>query len=492
MPSTIEQLNPTRVKLTIEMPFADLQPSLDRAYRQIAEQVDIPGFRKGKVPARIIDQRFGRGMVLQEAINDALPDAYGKAVNEHKLAPLGQPEVEVVKLEDGNVVEFTAEVEVRPEFEVPDLSGISVSVDAEDIDEAAISERIELLRARFATVTDVDRPAAVGDVVVIDLLGTRDGEAVEEATAEEVSYKVGAEGMLEGLDEAVTGLRAGESTVFTSTLVGGSLAGEEMDIQVTVRKVQEQELPAVDDEFAALVSPFDTVDEMVADLRANLERQAKREQAADARDKVLEEVIGKVDFDLPENLRAAEVQARREQITSQLTQAGLTLEQYLAESKEADSPEAFWADVEARSGEALKAQLLLDKIADDDQISVEQAELTQAIIRKAVANNTTPEQEANHMMEHNHMLEWMQEIRRGKALDKLIKGATVTDSAGNVLNLDELDSSTEDEEIDVSVADDQEGEAGDVSVSEADQGREEAGDASVAEAGESVNEAAAK
>ena len=439
MPSTVEQISPSRVKLTIELPFDDLKPSLDRAYAEIAQQVNIPGFRKGKVPARIIDQRFGRGLVLQEAINDALPDAYGKAVVEHQLAPLGQPEVEITQLEDGAVVMFTAEVDVRPDFTVPELSGIQVQVEKAEISDADLDERVDMLRQRFATYSEVDRAAAEDDVVVIDLLGRRDGEPVDEATADGISYKVGSQGMLEGLDDAVKGLKAGESATFTSTLVGGPLQGEEMDIDVTVQKVQQTDLPEIDDEFAQMVSQFDTVAEMKDDLRNGLEQSARFEQLADARDKVLEAVIEQLDFEVPERIAADEAQARKDQITQQLGQAGLTLETYLAESQEADSEEAFWADVEQRSAQALKAQLLLDKIADDDEIGVDQAELTQAIMRKAQANGTTPEQEANHMMEHNHMAEWMQEIRRGKALDKLVKGAVVADADGHVLDIARLE-----------------------------------------------------
>lgn len=205
MPSSLEKLSTNRVKLTIEMPFDELKPSLDKAYKDIANQVNVPGFRKGKVPAPVIDQRFGRGVVLQEAINDALPAAYGKAIEENTVVPLGQPEIEVTKLEDGEVVEFTAEVDVRPDFDLPDVSAISVEVPAVEVPDEDVDERVETLRQRFATNTEVERAAAKDDLVTIDLAGTRDGEALEDATASGVTYKVGSEGMLEGLDEAVTG-----------------------------------------------------------------------------------------------------------------------------------------------------------------------------------------------------------------------------------------------------------------------------------------------
>ena len=439
MPSTLEKLSTHRVKLTIEMPFDELKPSLDKAYKDIAAQVNVPGFRKGKVPAPIIDQRFGRGVVLQEAINDALPAAYGKAVEENTVVPLGQPEIEVTRLEDGEVVEFTAEVDVRPDFDLPDVAAISVEVPAVEVPDEDVDERIETLRQRFATNTEVERAAAKDDLVTIDLIGTRDGETLEEATASDVTYKVGSEGMLEGLDEAVTGLKAGESAEFHSTLVGGPLRGQDADVKVTVTKVCEQELPAVDDDFAQLVSQFDTVDEMRADLRTALENMARLDQAADARDKVLEEVISKIDIELPANLIDSELEARRQQVNQQLTEAGMTVEEYLEDSEEeVDNADDFWAEIEKRSLDALKAQIVLDKMADDDEIGVEQNELTELLFRKAQQNGTSPEEEAQHMMQHNHLPDWMQEIRRGKALAAMVGAATVTDSKGNALELDRI------------------------------------------------------
>ena len=242
MPSTFEQLNPTRVKFTVEIPFADLAPALKKAYKEIAEQVSIPGFRKGKVPAAVIDQRFGRGVVLQEAINEVIPQAYNAAVAEANVIPLAQPEIEVTKLEDNELVEFVAEVDIRPEFELPDFASIKAEVDTLEVTDADVDERVELLRERFAKTNVVERAAAEGDVVSLNLIGRRDGVELEDAAAEGVTYKIGSGNMIEGLDEAVTGLSAGESKVFSATLVGGAERGKEADIEVAVVKVQEQEL----------------------------------------------------------------------------------------------------------------------------------------------------------------------------------------------------------------------------------------------------------
>ena len=436
MPTTVEKLSPSRVKLTVEIPFADLKPHLDKAYREIAQQVTIPGFRKGKVPSMVIDQRFGRGMVLQEAINAALPGAFEAAIVESEVVPLGEPSVEITKLEDGDVVEFTAEVDVRPDFEVPDFATLSATVDAKRDVAAEVEERIELLRTRFATTTEVDRAAAEGDQVTTSLVGSRDGEQLADATAEGVTYVIGSGGMIDGLDEAVTGLKAGESAEFASTLVGGALEGEPADITVTVSKVSEQTLPEVDDEFASMISEFDTVEEMQADLTQGVEEYLTAEQVSAGRDKVLEALVEATDFEVPAGVLEAEIGSRKEQINEQLSRAGLTLERYLEQAEEeANTPEEFWAEVEKSTLRGLKAQLILDKVADDAAVNVEQADLSELLVRKAAQNGSTPEQEAQHMMEHNHIGAWMQEIRRNKALALIVAKAKVVDTEGNTVDV---------------------------------------------------------
>ena len=415
MPSTVEKLSPTRVKLTVEIPFADLKPHLDKAYKEIAEQVSIPGFRKGKVPAVVIDQRFGRGVVLQEAINEAIQPAYEAAMVEAKAVPLAQPEIEITKLEDGELVEFTAEVDIRPEFDLPDFTAIETTVDALPSLDDEVEERIALLRKRFATTTELDREAQEGDVLTVG----------EES------------GMLDGLDEAVRGLKAGESKTFASTLIGGPFRGQEADITVTVTQVAEEELPALDDEFAQLISEFDTVEEMREDLSKAVLAQAKAEQVAEARDKILEAALAQVDFEVPVDVLARELEARRNQISDQLARAGLTVETYLeqAEDEDAEDADAFWAQVDERSTQALRAQLLLDKYVDDNEVPVSQQEFTELILRRATEQRTTPQEVVNHMMEHNHMFEWQQEIRRGKALAAICEAAKVTDSEGEPVEM---------------------------------------------------------
>jgi trigger factor len=439
VPSSVDRLSPTRVKLTVEVSFDDLKPSMDKAYREIAKSVNIPGFRKGKVPPLVIDQRFGRGAIIQEALNDALPKFYGEAVAENSLNPLAQPEVEVTKLEDGELIEFTAEVDVRPEFDLPDFSTLSATVDALEVTDEQIDAQLKGLQQRFGSKSAVERPAATGDVVTIDLVATKDGETLPDATAEGLEYEIGSSGMLDGLDEAVTGLSAGESADFTSTLVGGPQKGEEADIHVTVSQVQEQELPELDDEFAQTASEFDTLDELRDDLAGRLANTARLDQAAKARDAVLENLLEQLDIDLPDNVISGETEARKTQIQSQLDGAGIDLDEYLAETGEAEDAESFWAGVEKRSADAMKAQLVLDKTAEQTEVTVDQNDLTQHIFRRAQEEGQAPQQVIAHMQEHPHHLdEYMLEIRRGKALAAIVEAATVTDTNGDVVELSRI------------------------------------------------------
>ncbi|HJV12419.1 MAG TPA: trigger factor [Propionibacteriaceae bacterium] len=439
MPSTVEQLSPTRVKITVEVPFADLKPSMDKAYAEVAKSVNIPGFRRGKVPPVVIDQRFGRGVIIQEAFNNSWQHFYGAAVTENKLSPLAQPDVEVTKLEDGDVIEFTAEVDVRPEFELPDFSTLQAQVDALDVPDTLVDNQIDVLRDRFGSRETVERPAAEGDIVTISLVASQNGEALPDATADDVEYTIGSGQMLDGLDQAVIGLSAGESATFSSTLVSGPLKDEAADIQVTVGQVQKVELPEADDAFAQEASEFDTIEELRANIKERLTQMARLEQASQARDAVLETLIGQVDLEVPEHLLNSEIDARRKQITEQLGQAGLTVEQYLAEIAEDQTEEEFWADLERRGEQALQAQIILDKVADERAITVDQSDLTQHILRKAQTESVPPQQIADHLKEHpHHIEEYMLEIRRAKALAMIVEAATVTDSNGEVVPLANL------------------------------------------------------
>ena len=283
MKSTVEQLSPTRVRINVEVPFEELKPDFDRAYKALAKQIRLPGFRPGKAPAKLLEARVGRGAVLEQVVNDALPARYSEAVTSENIKPIGQPEIEITKIEDGDELTFTAEVDIRPEIALPDYSTINVTVDPLKVDDAAVDEQLQSLRQRFGTLTGVDRAVQDGDFVSIDLSATVDGETVEEASANGLSHEVGSGQLIEGLDDAIVGVAVEESKEFTSTLVAGEHAGKEAVVTVKVVSVKERELPEADDEFAQLASEFDTMDELLADLKTRAERVAKVEQAGQIR-----------------------------------------------------------------------------------------------------------------------------------------------------------------------------------------------------------------
>lgn len=436
MKSAVEAVTPTRAKLTVEVPFEELKPSLDAAYKKIAQQINIPGFRRGKVPPMVIDRQVGRAAVLDEAINEVLPKLYAEALEENSLTPLAQPEIEVTKFEDNETLEFTAEVDIRPEITLPSYDGLSAQVDDIELSDEDVAEQVEALRERFATLIDVERPAADGDFVVLDLKATQDGEVVEGAEVTGMSYRVGRGGMIDGLDEALIGLSPGEDKVFESELVGGDLVGEKVEISVSISQVQEQELPAFDDEFAQLASEFDTIDELNADVRERLGRGKRLEQAAAARDAVLEALLETMEIPLPDGIVAEELTARRTNIEQQLAQAGISMDKYLEDEEQ--TIDEFEADLERRVRDAVAAQFVLDEIAKTEEIGVDQNELSQHLVRRAQQSGQDPQEFANHMFEHNHIPDLVQEILRGKALATLVESATVTDASGNHVELKNL------------------------------------------------------
>jgi len=418
--SDVETLSPTRVKLTIEVPFDELKPSLDAAYGRIAQSVNIPGFRKGKVPARVIEQRFGRGAVLEEAVNDAIPKAYEDAVRDTKIVPISRPEIDVTAMEDGDKLTFTAEVDVRPEFDLPDFSTLKVEVApaVPSIDDVA--EQVEALRARFATLTEVDRVAADGDVLLVDIAGaTEDGDAVEDLSGKALSYELGTDGMLPGFDDAVRGAAKGDTVVLDFTPQNGDWAGINLKASVTVSAVRERVLPPLDDSFAQLASEFDTVAELNEDIKTRLVRVKRLEQGSEARTRVLDALIEAVDMPIPENVVAAEVEAHFE------------------DGHEGD--DAHRAEVETQARSALKSQFILDKIAEGEDLGVEEAELSQWLVQQAPRYGMSPDQFAQALVEANQVGMAMQDIRRAKALAIVMESAAIVDTDGAVVDLSLLD-----------------------------------------------------
>ncbi|HEX6468280.1 MAG TPA: trigger factor [Streptosporangiaceae bacterium] len=436
MKTDVEELSPTRVKLTVEVPFDELKPNLDKAYREISKQVRLKGFRPGKVPARLIDQYIGRGTVLQEAVNDALPGLYGRAVEETEVFALGRPDVEITKLDDGAELAFTAEVDVRPKFEVPDYDGMPVTVDDAVVTPDEVEETLGNLRERFASLTAAGRPARSGDYVSIDLSAAIDGEEIEDARTTGYSYEVGSGGSVEGLDDALAGMSAGESKTFTAKLAGGERAGEDAEITVTVQSVKAKEMPDLDDEFAQLASEFDTIGELRSDIRKRLERQKRLQQLAQARDNALEALLDKVDFPLPESVVESEVSRRNEQLDQQLQQAGLTRDGYL--QSEGKSAEEFDREVQEAARQAVRGGFLLDQLAVQEELQVENEELSEYVVTQAMQMGVQPQQLADHLAESGQLPALVSEVLRNKALNLIVEHVKVTEESGTELDIEAI------------------------------------------------------
>jgi trigger factor len=429
----VEELSPTRVKLTIEVPFEELKPDLDKAYREVARQVRVPGFRPGRAPARVIDQRVGRGAVLEQAVQDALPKLYGKALEEHEVFALGQPDVEITKLDDGKEFAFTAEVDVRPNFEIPDLDGMPVTVEDAEVTPDQVEEYIGALRERFASLKGVDRPVADGDYVSIDLSAGVDGEPVEDAQASGISYEVGSASMLDGLDEALAGMAAGDTKTFTAELAGGKLAGMQAEVTVTVHSVKVKELPELDDEFAQLSSEFDTLGELRAGTRDQLAAMRRSGQAEQARERALDAVLAKVDIPLPENLVEQEVELRRQSLEDRLSRSGSTRESYLeAVGMTADELEAEFSRDAQRS---VKAGFILDKLAGQQDLGVDQAELSAYVTEQAYRMGVPPDRLAKELADRGQLGSAVADVLRSKALRLIAERAKVTDESGRPVDL---------------------------------------------------------
>ena len=418
MKSDVETLSPTRVKLTVDMPFDELAPQLDAAYKRIAAQVTVPGFRKGKVPSRVIDQRFGRALVLEEAVNEAVPAAFEKAVAENNLKPLGTPEFDVQELNDGENLAFTVEVDVRPEFDLPDLDAFTVEVDGAEPTDEEVAEQVDALRARFATLTDVERPAQDGDVLLVDLSGSCEGEEVEDLMASALSFEVGGkEEPLPGFDDAVRGAVADDVRSFSFPAEAGQYEGKDIDVTVTVTTVRERELPAADDDFALMASEFDTMDELTEDVRTRLVRMKRVEQGVQARTKLHEQLVDSVDFPLPESLIARE------------------LEEHFHDGHGDDDHKA---EFESEARGRIKSAILLDRIAEENELTVAQEELSAWLMQQAPRYGMTPDQFANELVAAGQVQMAVTEVRRAKALAFVMEKAKIVDPSGAEVDLDAL------------------------------------------------------
>ena len=418
MKSTVEVLSPTRVRLDVEVAFTELESHIANAYKKVASQVNIPGFRKGKIPAAMIDQRVGRTAVLDEAINSALPEFYGQAAREHSVAVLGRPEVDVKELVDNEKLVFTVEVDVRPEVKLPDFSTITIEVDDVVVADADVDEQIESLRTRFGTLTTVDRAVKTGDFVTLDMTAYVDGAEVDGGQANDISYEVGSDKMIDGLDEKLVGMIVDEVKQFETQLVGQQ-EGEKGEVKATVKAVKERELPPVDDAFAKLASEFDTLAELKADFVLRLERVKKMEQGAQARDRLVEKLLADNEIPVPENLVELEVNDHLQ-----------------GEGRLEDAEHRAEVDGQVRS--SLRSDFLLDAIVQAEDVQVTEVELTEYLVRTSQRYGMAPQQFAEELQKAGQIQQLVAEVTRAKALASVLGRITVKDASGAVIDLEAL------------------------------------------------------
>jgi len=416
--STVEKLTPTRVKLSIEVTFDELAPHVDGAYKTLSEKINIPGFRKGKVPTAMIDQRVGRGAVLDEAINAALPTFYSQAAKENDVLVIGRPDVEIVELKDKENFSFTVEVDVRPEISLPNFSQIKIEVDDVKVTDADIDEQIQSLRTRFGTLTTVEKNVATGDFVTIDLVATKDGNDLEGGTANDLSYEVGSSSMIDGLDEALIGLAANGSKSFDTALVGMA-EGEKGTVKVTVKAVKERELPPIDDAFAKLASEFETLAELKADLTTRLTRLKEMEQGAQARDLLVEKLTSTVEIPLPAEIIEAEVNDHLEK-----------------EGRLEDDKHRAEVDLEVRT--TITREFLLDSIVKAESVAVNETELTEYLVRAAARYGMSPDQFIKEVSDAGQVTTMVAEVARAKALAGVLARVQVVDKSGKKVDLEAL------------------------------------------------------
>jgi trigger factor len=434
--STVEQLSPTRVRINVEVPFTELQPDFDRAYKELAKQVRLPGFRPGKAPAKLLEARVGREAMLDQVVNEALPSRYGQAVTESDVRPLGQPDIQVTKKEYGQELVFTAEVDVRPEITLPDLSSLKITVDPINVGDEDVDAELQSLRARFGTLTGVERPAATGDFVSIDLSANIDGEDVPEASTKGLSHEVGSGQLVDGLDDAIVGLSAGESRTFTTTMAAGPHAGKEAEVTVTVGPVKERELPEPDDEFAQLASEFDTIDELRASLADQVSGAKRVQQAEEIRVAALDALLEQVDMPLPEAIVQAQVDNTLHGALHGLDHDEAKFAEAL--EKQGSSREEFDANTRSNAEKAVKTQLVLDALGDDLDIQVSQQDLTERLVLSSQQYGIEPQQLLAYLQENNQLPAMFADVRRGLTIAAAVEAATVTDTDGNVVDTEEF------------------------------------------------------
>ena len=436
MKSTVEKLSPTRVRINVEVPFTELQPDFDQAFKELARTIRMPGFRPGKVPVKLLESKIDKQAMLDQVVGEAVPARYSEAIASAEVQPLGQPEIEVTSKEYGGDLTFTAEVDVRPEITLPDLSALAFTVDPIEVADEEVDTELQNLRARFGTLTGVERAAQDGDFVSIDLSATVDGEDVEEAKTEGLSHEIGSGNLIEGLDDAIKGLKADESKVFTTKLVAGEHAGDEAEVTVKVISIKERELPEPDDEFAQLASEFDTIDELKASLVDQVRRPSASARPSRSATRRWRPCSSRSRCPLPEAIVQAQVDDTVHNAIHGLDHDEAKFAEAL--DAEGSSREEFDADNRSNAEKAVKTQLLMDAIADQLDIQVGQNDLTERLVLMSRQYGIEPQQLLQVLQQNNQLPAMFADVRRGLTIAAVVHGATVTDSEGNEVDTTEF------------------------------------------------------
>jgi trigger factor len=437
--STVETLSPTRVRLSVEVPFEELAPFINEAYKSVGQQIRVPGFRPGKAPRQVIDQRIGRESVYAQAMDPAVQANLGKAVTENEVNALGRPELTEVKpIEEGKPFEFVVETDVTPAFELPDFASLKVTVEAGDVTEEDVDKDLESQRLRFSSLKTVERAAAEGDFVVIDLRATQNGEEVEGGSVTGMSHEVGSGNLLDGLDEALVGMSAGDEKTIQSTLAGEQ-EGETADVEVKVTQVKERELPDLDDDFAEMASQFDTLAELRDNTRERLENQGKTGKANEARQKTLEALIEAVELPLPEKTVEAEIEHTRGHLQEQVVQLAGSFEEYL--TAVGKTAEEFDAELRNDVESNLSQSIILGRIASERELEVSGELMTAEVVRQAQQRGV-PQDQFQRFVDELRTNGGLQQIaaslRQQLALEEVVKEATVVDASGKELTEEDL------------------------------------------------------
>ena len=402
MKISVRNLEPTKVKLTVTVEPEELNPYLDAARKEIAKQVNVPGFRKGHVPGKIIDQRIGFAAVAGEAVNDAVPELYSKALDEKKIRPMAQPEFDVQDVpqsaNDETKLKFTATVERRPDIELPEIDGLEIAISKPEVKDEDVDKRLETLRQRFGTLVGVDRPAAKGDFANIDLTAEIDGETVD--SQEGVSYELGSNTMLDGLDEALDGLSAGEETTFEGTLEAGEHEGQKATVKVKVNSVKAEELPELNDEFASEASEFDTLDELKADIRKAAAQDAEGRQATEARDAFIAKLQEGLEIPVPKGVKANMVEEQLKGMTPDPEKA--------TKEQKAQAEETVEKD--------LRDQMVLDALAEKLDVQVSQSDVFNFLASIAQQYGMDPNNFIQAIIKNGQLGSAVQEVGRSKGL----------------------------------------------------------------------------